>query len=158
MEIHVEEPFRNGTTFPYYQIGLGGGASVFDPPSSFWSTAPSPAGGNYRVPPAFTVNDTLPRIGNWSKPTTGLVHAFHGEYWGYWVFKVASVNATENKIMFGRGGFQEARDDRFGGAYYIANVFEELDYLNHFERVRMADRFRNHSCRQHGCDRWFQSG
>jgi hypothetical protein len=75
-------------------------------------------------------NGTLPHIGNWSKPTTGIVHAFHGGYWGYWVFEIASINATENTIMFGRGGFQEARGWQTGGPYYVANIFEELDSPN----------------------------
>jgi hypothetical protein len=110
---------------------LGGGASVFNPPSSYWSTASPPGGSNYRVPSGFTVqNGKLPRIGNWSKPTTGLVHVFHGSHWGYWVFEIASINATENTIMFGRGGFQEARGHDTGAEYYIANIFEELDSPN----------------------------
>ena len=75
-------------------------------------------------------NGTLPHIGNWSKPTTGFVHAFHSGYWGSWVFEIASVNATENTIMFGRGGFQEARGDAQGSQYYIANILEELDSPN----------------------------
>jgi hypothetical protein len=69
-------------------------------------------------------------MGNRSKPTTGFVHAFHGKYWGIWVFEIASVNVTENTIMFGRGGFQEARGRKYGGEYYIANIFEELDSPN----------------------------
>ena len=131
VEVHVQEPFRNRTAFPYYQIGLGGGASVFNPPSNFWSTNSPPAGENYRVPCGLTVkNDALPHIGKWSKPTTGIVHAFHSGYWGSWVFEIASINATENTIMFGRGGFQEARGRNSGAEYYIANIFEELDSPN----------------------------
>jgi hypothetical protein len=50
VEIHVQEPSRNGTVFTNYQLGEGGGASVFNPPSNFWSTASPPAGHNYVVP------------------------------------------------------------------------------------------------------------
>ncbi|CAF4373485.1 unnamed protein product, partial [Adineta steineri] len=32
--------------------------------------------------------------------------------------------------MFGRGGFQEARGSDSGGAFYISNIFEELDSPN----------------------------
>ena len=32
--------------------------------------------------------------------------------------------------MFGRGGFQEARGLNWGGAFYVANIFEELDSPN----------------------------
>ena len=131
VEIHVQEPSRNGTAFPYFQLGLGGGAAVFNPPRNFWSTALPPAGGNYAVPPGFTVRkDALPRIGNWSKPSTGFVHAFHSGYWGSWIFQIAAVNSTENSIVFGRGGFQEARGSGNGGAFYVANIFEELDSPN----------------------------
>ncbi|CAF1254726.1 unnamed protein product [Rotaria sordida] len=131
VEIHVQDPSRTGTVFPYFQLGLGGGASVFNPPRNFWSTASPPAGNNYVVPRGFTVkNDVLPHIGNWSKPTTGFVHAFHSGYWGSWVFEIASINSTENTIMFGRGGFQEARGSSNGGAFYVANIFEELDSPN----------------------------
>jgi hypothetical protein len=75
-------------------------------------------------------NGSLPRIGNWTKPTTGFLHTFHALFWGYWVFEIASVDATENTIMFGRGGFQEARGNDNGSWYYIANIFEELDSPN----------------------------
>jgi hypothetical protein len=131
VDIQVQEPYRNDTAFPYYQIGLGGDASVFNPPSNFWSTASPPAGEHYRVPRGLTVKKgTLPHIGKWSKPTTGIVHAFHSGYWGSWVFEIASINATEDTIMFGRGGFQEARGRKSGAEYYVANIFEELDSPN----------------------------
>jgi hypothetical protein len=130
-EIHVDSPIRNGTSFPNFQIGLGGGASVFDPPNSYWSTASPPGGLNYGVPRGFTVkNGALPHISNWTKPTTGFVHAFHSHHWGSWVFEIASSNSTNNTIMFGRGGFQEARGAPDGGAFYVANIFEELDSPN----------------------------
>jgi hypothetical protein len=32
--------------------------------------------------------------------------------------------------MFGRGGFQEARGSGLGDAFYVANIFEELDSPN----------------------------
>jgi hypothetical protein len=35
VDIHVQSPTRNGTVFPNYQLGLGGGASVFNPPRNF---------------------------------------------------------------------------------------------------------------------------
>ncbi|UJR11197.1 hypothetical protein I4U23_015378 [Adineta vaga] len=131
VELHVQEPYRNGTVFTNFQLGIGGGASVFNPPTNFWSTASPPAGDNYVTTRGITVNkDTLPRIANWTKPTNGIVHTFQGEYWGSWIFEIASVNSTEYTIMFGRGGFQEARGLSWGGAFYVANIFEELDSPN----------------------------
>ncbi|UJR20272.1 hypothetical protein I4U23_023403 [Adineta vaga] len=131
VEIHVQEPHRDGTTFPYYQLGVGGGASVFNPPSNFWSTASPPAGDNYVVPGGLVVkNNVLPHIQQWSNPSTGFVHAFHSGYWGSWIFEIESVNSSQNTIMFGRGGFQEARGSDSGGAFYVSNLFEELDSPN----------------------------
>jgi hypothetical protein len=130
-EIYVQEPYRNGTVFTNYQLGVGGGASVFNPPRNFWSTASPPAGGNYVVPRGLIVNNgALPHLSNWSKPSTGFAHVFHGGYWGSWVFEIASSNSTENTIFFGRGGFQEARGAGSGSAFYVANIFEELDSPN----------------------------
>ena len=52
------------------------------------------------------------------------------DYWGSWIFEIASSNSTQNTIIFGRGGFQEARGSGSGGAFYVANIFEELDSPN----------------------------
>ncbi|CAF4094110.1 unnamed protein product, partial [Adineta steineri] len=131
VEIHIQEPYRNGTVFTNYQLGVGGGASVFNPPTNFWSTASPPAGNNYVVPRGLVVkNDALPHMRNWSDPTTGFLHTFHSGYWGGWIFEIASSNSTQNTIMFSRGGFQEARGSDSGGAFYVANIFEELDSPN----------------------------
>ena len=130
-DIVVQSPSRNGTKFPNYQLGVGGGASVFNPPSSFWNTASPPAGGNYAVPRGLTVKKgSLPHSSNWSSPSTGFVHTFHGGFWGGWVFEIASSNSTDNTIMFTRGGFQEARGSGKGGPFYVSNIFEELDSAN----------------------------
>jgi hypothetical protein len=81
VEVHVLKPHRSGTIFPNYQLGLGGGASVFNPPSSFSSTAKPSAGSNCRVASGVTVkNGSLPHIDNWSKPNTGFMRAFHALY------------------------------------------------------------------------------
>jgi hypothetical protein len=123
VDIHVLEPNRTGTVFQNYHISVGGGASVFNPPRSFW--------GSHHVPRGLTVkNGALPHLSNWSNPTSGFVHAFHSGYWGSWVFEIASINSTQNTIMFGRGGFQEGRGSENGDAFYIANIFEKLDSLN----------------------------
>jgi hypothetical protein len=123
VDIHVLAPNRSGTVYTNYHISLGGGASVFNPPRSFW--------GSHHVPSGIVVkNGALPHLSSWSKPTTGFVHAFHSGYWGSWVFEIASINSSQNTIMFGRGGFQEARGSGQGGAFYVANIFEELDSPN----------------------------
>ncbi|CAF1256144.1 unnamed protein product [Rotaria sp. Silwood1] len=109
----------------------GGGASVFNPSTNFWSTASPPQGNNYVVPRGLIVNNgALPHIVNWSKPTTGLVHAFHSGYWDSWMFEIASINSTQNTTIFSREDFQEVRGSGNGGAFYVANIFEELDLSN----------------------------
>ena len=123
VEILVQAPSRSGTDFPNYHLFVGGHASIFNPPHSFWS--------GYGTPSGFTVkNGALPHSSNWSNPATGYVHAFHGEFWGSWVFKIASSNSTNDTIMFSRGGFQEARGWASGGPFYVSNIFEELDSPN----------------------------
>jgi hypothetical protein len=124
VNIYVLQPNRSGTQYPNYHLSIGGGASVFNPPRSFFGTT-------HAVPLGVVVkNGALPHQSNWSKPTTGFVHAFHGGYWGSWVFEIASSNSTQNTVMFGRGGFQEARGSKTGGAFYVSNIFEELDSPN----------------------------
>jgi hypothetical protein len=131
VDIQIDSPSRNGTKFPNYQVGVGGGASVFNPPLSFWSTVSPPAGDNYAVPLGLTVkNGALPHLTNWTNSATGFLHTFHGGFWGGWVFEIASSNSTDNTIMFSRGGFQEARGWKNGGPFYVANIFEELDSPN----------------------------
>ena len=77
VEVHVQEPFRNGTVFTNYQLGIGGGASVFNPPTNFWSTAAPPGGDNYVTTRGVTVfKTTLPNMDNWTNPMAGLVHTF----------------------------------------------------------------------------------
>ncbi|CAF4968551.1 unnamed protein product [Rotaria sp. Silwood1] len=131
MKIYVSEPSRNGTIFTNYQDGIGGGASVFNPPRNYWSVTTPRGVLNYVVPRGLTVeNGQLPHLSNWSKPSTGFVHTFHGGYWGSWVFGIASSNSTENTIIVGRGGFQEAHGWDYGGSFYVSNIFEELDSPN----------------------------
>jgi hypothetical protein len=114
-----------------YQDGIGGGASVFNPPRNYWSVTTPRGIPNYVVPRGLTVkNGQLPHLSNWSKPSTGFVHTFQGPYWGSWVFEIASSNSTDNTILFGRGGFQEAHGWDHGGPFYVSNIFEELDSPN----------------------------
>ncbi|CAF1130719.1 unnamed protein product [Rotaria magnacalcarata] len=88
-----------------------GGASVFNPPSNFWSTDSPPCGNNYAVPRGLIINNgALPHI--------------------------APINITQNTIVFGRGGFQEARGAASGGAFYVVNIFEELDSPNEWFLVK----------------------
>ena len=130
-QIHIETPSRNGTVFQYYDLGVDGGAVVFDPPTNFWSVARPNAGANYGVPSGLVLPDALKgRINTWGDGQGGLIHAFHSGQWGSWIFDIASLNTTSGTIHFGAGGFQEARGNPRGGQWYVSNLLAELDAPN----------------------------
>ena len=119
--------------FPNWTWGANGSAvGFFDPPEGFW-VAPAPAGGaTYAVPGGFLFHaaDFSPRVAAWTRLGAAVVHAFHGEYWGSWQFRVgnvSAVNASVGRVDLGEGGWQEARGWPTGGALYVDNVLEELD-------------------------------
>jgi hypothetical protein len=72
----------------------------------------------------------LPHLSNWTNPSTGFVHTFHGGFWGGWIFQIASSSSADDSIKFSRGGFQEARGWGNGGPIYVSNIFGELDSPN----------------------------
>ena len=129
-EILITNPNRTDSYFPYFQIGVGGSVSVFNPPESYWGTA-NPAGGGgytYRVPTGLQYSTTVGFINRtWSKPSTGVVHAFHCDHWGGWQFKLDERNDDSQTLTWSYGGFQEARGCDNGSEWYVENIFEELD-------------------------------
>ena len=134
VDISVSSPVRVGH-FRAYQMGVGGPAAVFDPPQSYWGSDSPPGGGTFQVPSGLTLDDaTLNRTLSWSDPMDGpaYVAAFHDGHWGSWMFEVADVNNVTGDVMFGRGGFQEARGSGGGAEWYISNVLEELDAPNEY--------------------------
>lgn len=68
-----------------------------------------------------------PRVATWSNVTAGVVSAFQGEYWGNWQFSIADVDPAAASVVFGRGGWQEARGATTGGALFVEGILEELD-------------------------------
>jgi hypothetical protein len=69
-------------------------------------------------------------VGSWKNASTGVIHAFHGEYWGNWQFQIGSLDVSACSIEFNFGGWQEARGSTSGAAIYVDNIFEELDSPN----------------------------
>ena len=142
-EIHVSEPVPNSRYFPQFQIGVEGTVSDFDPPHSYWALKAPPGGGGstYVKPRGFKWNRNFsPRAANWSNPTTGRVFTFHGRGWGSWQYAIAAVHPENETVVFGAGGWQEARGDGGGGLMYVHNILEELDDVNEWfvdERARM---------------------
>lgn len=64
------------------------------------------AGSTYQVPSGVVWNasDISPRASAWSNPATGIVHMFHGDYWGWWGFSIESVDPKSRTIAFKEGG------------------------------------------------------
>jgi hypothetical protein len=60
------------------QTGLGGSARVFSPEQSYWALEEPQGGGasTYKAPTGLVQDDVMARR-HWSKPQTGVVHAFH---------------------------------------------------------------------------------
>ena len=135
-EIHVSQPVpRSQEYFPQFQIGVEGTVRDMDPPRSYWALAAPPGGGGstYIIPRGFVWNEQFsPRAANWSNPTTGRVFTFHGESWGSWQYEIAAVHPENKTLVFGRGGWQEARGAQTGGSMYVHNIWEELDDANEF--------------------------
>ena len=96
---------------------------------SFWGSQPGPPGGpTFHSPGGLIAGaDLAPRLRGWSAPQQAIVHAFQGEYWGNWMWRVGGVNASTGAVLFGEGGWQEARGGGAGDYFYIENVREELD-------------------------------
>ena len=119
--------------FCCFYWGWNGTAENFTS-GSYWGSMPgAPGGSTVRTPGGLVAGaDWLPRLAGWRTPEEAVVHAFQGEYWGNWMFSVASVNATTGEVMFGAGGWQEARGGGAGDYMYVENVREELDYPGEF--------------------------
>ena len=50
--------------------------------------------------------------------------------WASWMFEIGAYNPDTQNISFSKGGFQDGRGSANGEAYYMENIFEELDYEN----------------------------
>ena len=69
------------------------------------------------------------RVAAWLQSPTKLdeviVHAFHEDYWGNWMWTVKNVDPASGEVHFSRGGFQEAR--------YV--VRQGLSCLSQFDNI-----------------------
>ena len=127
-EVHITQPNRNGTRFPYFQIGIGGTASNFVPPESFWALHKPATGALYVVPSGMQYDSRVEFVGRtWKNPANGFLHTFPSTHWGNWVFKIDQRLDDKRQLIFSRGGFQEARGQKSGTEWFVDNIFEELD-------------------------------
>jgi hypothetical protein len=115
--------------FPTWVWGRGGaGEGSFEPPEGYWLARSPTAGVTWAVPAGFLYDPQRwsPRAPAWDA-SQAIVKAFHGAYWGSWAFAVGALDAARGNVTFSRGGWQEARGWRTGGALYVENVRAELD-------------------------------
>lgn len=130
-EIHLDKPSLVKTLYTNYQIALDGTAVQWTPAISYWALAHPIGGGGctYAIPSGIDVKlaNWSPRA--WSHPEGALFHAFQGGYWGFWMFEVEKSEQRDDvmSLEWTKGGFQECRGSTHGGAFFIENVFEELD-------------------------------
>lgn len=132
-------------TFPdwTWARATAGSPPTFSPPEGYW-LAPNPKGGDTYAVPSGVSYSAEPggfseRAGEWREPTTGHVHAFHGQYWGNWIFEILAHDRSNRTIHFGAGGSQEARGSKTGGGFFVENIKEELDHPFEY----FVDRFSN---------------
>lgn len=128
--VKISKPNRANISniFQYYQAGIGGPCSIFDPPVSFWcngKTGFTPSG-------LQMLNST--QVKNWSNPIGDGAEVFvwRPHHWNNWMFNMDHYDAATRTIKFGLGGFQGTRPNPAGQEYYISHVREELDSPNEF--------------------------
>ena len=143
------------TRFHFYRVGIGGQASVFDPPANYFSY---PQGYEKRC--VFQLLKSMDVVDAQIEAKFKEVRANEQVYanvfqhwpWGNWVFEVnttesktveISVNTDSKKkkeevdvfrVSMGKGGFQEARGmcgDK-AGRFYFENSLAFLDQENEF--------------------------
>ena len=62
------------------------------------------------------------------------------EYWGIWMFALSHVDRATQRLVFSRGGWQEARGGSIGGAggrghaqdYFVEVLPEPLDVSSYY--------------------------
>lgn len=123
--------------FSSYSMGVGGPADNFVPAMSYWAQ-PHPHGGGantYDIPNGVGVSSSIAQEAGLKESGGGYVFMMQTHHWGSWVYEIASVasNGTGQDILFGVGGFQEARGGSGGcgtGSFYVSHRKELLDAPN----------------------------
>jgi hypothetical protein len=125
--------------FPDFLLGQNGSVSAFDPPASFWaySGSANKYGATYVVPGGLVMDAATlsPRFASWASdpgaPSSRLLTHHSGE-WGSWIFDIASIDEPTMTIRFGAGGWQEARGEKDGAAFFVEGLLAELDAAGEF--------------------------
>lgn len=121
MKVSAPGATRVGPDFGTFSMSFGGGCERYTPAQSFWGGTPRPTSVSYK-------GSALPKVFNWSDPTTGVLHGFHSGHWGGWMFRITGHDAASTTIVLDPwGGQQEARGSTSGAEWYVENLLEELD-------------------------------
>jgi hypothetical protein len=90
-------------------------------------------GSNLRYDTWVSYDSTTFSKKSWSKPSTGIVHAFQSLNWGNLQYHISGLDTANKRIILGKGGWQLQRSAGIGrgrgesSPFYVENVFEELD-------------------------------
>ena len=127
-------------TFASYSTGVGGPATGYDPPISYWAQLHPCGGGGVtrKLPSGFVFANNAGEhagISLSSGGPDGYAFVKQTGNWGSWVFAIdrtsQSPNGTHTTVAFGVGGFQEARGGRTGnGVMFLSHRCELLDVAN----------------------------
>eukprot|EP00051_Salpingoeca_urceolata_P011750 m.145967 g.145967 ORF g.145967 m.145967 type:complete len:865 (-) comp17236_c0_seq2:5217-7811(-) len=146
LHMEVPEPASNSTFFPvfgrdrdprnvpagYIWYRVGGGASRFSPPHTFWN-------GTVAAGLRFNATGGIDRHGRhvsgfnttgWNTRDShgGVAHVFHNALWGSWVFALDAFDAATRTLTFLSGGWQESRTGFMGTQpFFVAGVGPALD-------------------------------
>ena len=121
IDIQIGSPNRDGTQFSKFYLGVGGTVEAFDPPESFWANA-------YRITTGLIYSEDEGFASRtWKRPETGVVHVFHCDHWGNWIFQLSGRDSDKRQLTFAYGGWQEAHGCSSGTEWYVENIMEELD-------------------------------
>eukprot|EP01084_Bolivina_argentea_P064482 117599_1 len=117
--------------FEHYNLGIGGTTCYnFEPKAGYRCSSKCQGGGTapYKIPTGLIYNKgDFPNM-PYSNPKGAVLQAWRSGHWASWMFEIGEYNSKTQNISFKRGGFQDGRGSASGQAYFIENVFEELDY------------------------------
>ena len=129
-EENPDTPLRSSSDmFQKYQLGIGGSCDNFDPPAGYWCGSKTEGGGafTYRVPSGMVADKSVLPNQPYKNPVGAIVQAWRPGHWASWMFEVGGYDSQSGTFNFSKGGFQGARGNDTGDAFYIENVMEELD-------------------------------
>ncbi len=124
-----------GEMYINFTTGLGGLATRYTPPQSFWASYDfSP---NYRwvemhlrSPSGLNYGTSLPRA-PYTRLNHAIVHSWREHHWFSWMFGVGVQNDTTS-WLFNAGGHQGGEGCDIAAEWWVEGIKEELDDVNEY--------------------------